>query len=165
MDLMADALADGSRVRVFTLIDLFTRECLGREVRPRFTGADVAAALARVGAARGLPPTNQCDQGTEFTSFALDHWAYANRITLDFSRRARRGDNALCEAFNGSVRRECLSQGYFSTHAEVQAEVDRWREDYNNDRPHQSLANLPPAHFGARRAATQAAAGPTFRTA
>lgn len=165
MDFMADALADGTRVRVFTLIDLFTRECLALEARPRFTGADVAAVLTRVGAGRGLPPTIQCDQGTEFTSLALDHWAHAQKLTLDFSRRARPGNNALCEAFNGSVRRECLAQAYFSTHTEVQAELDRWRDDYNNHWPHQSLANLPPAQFGAQRAATQALAGRTLRTA
>jgi putative transposase len=86
-------------------------------------------------------------------------------VRLGFSRRARPGDNALCEAFNGSVRRECLSQAYFSTHAEVQRELDRWRDDYNNHRPHQSLANLPPAHFGARGAFTQTAPGPALRTA
>ena len=85
-------------------------------------------------------------------------------MRLDFSRRATPGDNALCEAFNGSVRRECLSQAYFSTNREVQAELDRWREDYNNHRPHQSLANLPPAHFGAHGAATQALAGPRLRS-
>ena len=164
MDFMADALADGTRVRVFTLIDLYTRECLALDARPRFTGADVAAALTRVGTARGLPPVIQCDQGTEFTSLALDHWAHAAKVRLDFSRRATPGDNALCEAFNGSVRRECLSQAYFSTNREVQAELDRWREDYNNHRPHQSLANLPPAHFGAHGAATQALAGPRLRS-
>ena len=85
-------------------------------------------------------------------------------MRLDFSRRATPGDNALCEAFNGSVRRECLSQAYFSTNLEVQAELDRWREDYNNHRPHQSLANLPPAHFCVGGAATQAAAGPRIRS-
>jgi putative transposase len=152
-------------VRVFTLIDLYTRECLALDARPWFTGAAVAAALAGVGATRGLPPVVQCDRGTEFTSLALDHWAHERKVTLDFSRRATPGDNALCEAFNGSVRRECLSQAYFSANLEVQAELDRWREDYNNHRPHQSLANLPPAHFRARGAATQAVADPALRTA
>jgi putative transposase len=106
MDFMGDALADGTRVRVFTLIDLFTRERLALDARPRFTGADVAAVLTRVGTARGLPPVIQCDQGTEFTPLVLDHWAHDHQVTLDFSRRARPGDNVLCEAFNGSVRRE-----------------------------------------------------------
>lgn len=164
MDFMADALADGRRVRIFTLIDLHTRECLALDARPRFTGADVAAVLARVGAGRGLPPVVQCDQGTEFTSLALDHWAHDHHVALDFSRRGTPGDNALCEAFNGSVRRECLSQAYFSTHIEVQAELDRWRDDYNNHRPHQSLSNLPPAHFRARGAVTQATTNPALRT-
>jgi hypothetical protein len=70
----------------------------------------------------------------------------------------------LAAAFNRSVRRECLSQAYSSTRAEVQAALARWSVDYNNYRPHPSSANLPPAHFGAWRAATQIMAGPTFRT-
>ena len=121
--------------------------------------------LTRVGGRRGLPPVVQCDRGTEFTSLALDHWAHDHQVRLDFSRRATPGDNARCEAFNGSVRRECLSQAYCSTNLEIQVELDRWRDDYNNCRPHQSVANLPPAHFGAGRAATEAVAGPAFRTA
>lgn len=162
MDFMADALQDGQRVRIFTLIDLWTRECLALEARPRFTGADVAAVLTAVSRECGVPRIIQCDQGTEFTSLVLDHWAYTHQVALDFSRRGTPGDNALCEAFNGSVRRECLSQAYFSTHTEVQRELDRWRDDYNNHRPHQSLAYVPPAHFRAAGAITQAAAYSCF---
>lgn len=165
MDFMADALADGQRVRIFTLIDLWTRECLALEAALRFTGSDVATVLTRVGEARGMPRIIQCDQGTEFTSLVLDQWAYAHPVALDFSRRGTPGDNALCEAFNGSVRRECLSQAYFPTHAEVQAELDRWRDDYNNHRPHQSLAYLPPVHFRAKGVFTQAAEAARLRSA
>lgn len=165
MDFMADALGDGQRVRIFTLIDLWNRECLALEARPRFTGTDVAAILTVVSEARGAPRLIQCDQGTEFTSLVLDHWAYTHQVALDFSRRGTPGDNALCEAFNGSVRRECLSQAYFSTNTEVQTELDRWREDYNNHRPHQSLAYLPPAQFRGSGAFTQAVATPALRSA
>ena len=165
MYFMADALADGQRVRIFTLIDLWTRECLAFEAAPRFTGSDVAAVLTRVGEARGMPRIIQCDQGTEFTSLVLDKWAYDPKVALDFSRRGTPGDNALCETFNGSVRRECLSQAYFSTHAAVQAELDRWRDDYNNHRPHQSLAYLPQAHFRAEGVFTQAAGAVALRGA
>ncbi len=77
MDVRADALAHGSRVRVFTLGDVFTREGLALAARPRVTGADVAAVLTRVAASRGLPPVVPCDRGTELTSLALDPWAHA----------------------------------------------------------------------------------------
>ena len=115
MDFMQDMLADGRTVRIFTLVDVYTRECLALEAGVHFRGADVGDLLSSVIAVRGAPTIIQCDQGTEFTSMAVDQWAYWNHVQLDFSRRGRPGDNAVCEAFNGSVRRECLSQAYFLT--------------------------------------------------
>lgn len=153
MDFMQDVVADGgkvSKMRVFTLIDVHTRECLALEVGRRFRGADVAAMLSAVIAERGAPQVIQCDQGTEFTSITLDQWAYGNHVQLDFSRRGRPGDNAVCEAFNGSVRRECLSQAYFLTYDDARATLETWKHEYNNVRPHSSLQDLPPAHFRAR---------------
>jgi putative transposase len=149
MDFMHDMLADGRTLRVFTLVDVFTRECLALEASSRFRGADVAALLSAVVADRGGPAIIQCDQGTEFTSLALDQWAYWNHVQLDFSRRGTPGDNAVCEAFNGSVRRECLSQAYFLTLDDVRRTLEDWKGDYNNQRPHSSLNNLAPAQFRA----------------
>ena len=149
MDFMHDMLADGRTVRVFTLIDAYTRECLALVAAPHFRGADVALVLSAVVAERGTPSIIQCDQGTEFTSMAVDQWAYWNNLQLDFSRRGRPGDNAVCDAFNGSVRRECLSQAYFLTLDDLRATLATWKDDYNNARPHSSLNNLAPAHFRA----------------
>jgi putative transposase len=114
MDFMHDVLGTGQTVRVFTLIDVFTRECI---------------ALA------------------EFTSTALDHWAYWNNVKLDFSRPGKPVDNSVCEAFNGSLRRELLTQHWFASLAEAAAELQIWREDYNTHRPHTSLGLQPPAYF------------------
>ena len=96
-----------------------------------------------------LPPIIQCDYGTEFTSTALDHWAYWNRVQLDFSRPGKPVDNSVCEAFNGSLRRECLTRHWFASLAEAQAELNAWREDYNNCRPHTGLGLQTPAHIRA----------------
>ena len=90
MDFMHDTLYDGRRLRVLTLIDSHTRECLALVVRPGFGGADVAALLHHVGATRPLPARITVDNGTEFTSRALDAWAYQHRVQLDFSRPASR---------------------------------------------------------------------------
>jgi len=145
MDFMHDTLADGRLVRVLTLIDSYTRESLALVAQPRFRGADVALVLRAVGAQRGLPRWITVDNGTEFTSRALDAWAYWNHVQLDFSRPGKPGDNCLIEAFNGSLRRECLSQHWFASIPEAQQTLDDWRADYNTERPHRSLANHPPA--------------------
>ncbi len=129
MDFMHDELMDGRRMRVLTVIDVFTRECLVLEARRRFRGTDVAMILGDLIERHGTPETIQCDQGTEFTSMAMDHWAYWNTVGLDFSRPGTPGDNARNEAFNGTVRRECLSQHYFWDISEATVVLDSWRND------------------------------------
>ena len=130
MDFMHDTLAGGHTIRVFTVVDVCTRECVALVAARQFRGTDVAAHLNAAGDARGgLPPIVQCDNGTEFTSTALDHWAYWNKVQLDYSRPGKPVDNCVCEAFNGSLRRECLSQHWFATLAEAQLVLDAWRQD------------------------------------
>lgn len=147
MDFLHDALAGGQRVRILTVLDVYTRECVALRAAPRFRGEDVAGILSDAGAARGLPARLSVDNGTEFTSKALDRWAYWNRVELDFSRPGKPTDNAFIEAFNGTLRRECLSQHWFLSLEETQHTLEAWREDYNNQRPHSSLAGLPPVTF------------------
>ena len=148
MDFMHDTLADGSTIRLFTLVDVCTRECVALQVAKQFRGTDVARILSDAADARGGGPSVvQCDNGTEFTSVALDHWAYWNKVRLDFSRPGKPVDNCVCEAFNGSVRRECLSQHWFASIAEAATVLEIWRQDYNEHRPHTTLGLQPPAVY------------------
>jgi len=149
MDFMHDTLADGRKIRVLTVIDVFTRECLSLDVRHGFRGTDVAAVLSDLVDQHGKPETIQCDQGTEFTSLAMDHWAYWNQVGLDFSRPGRPGDNARNEAFNGTVRRECLTLHYFLSLQDAERRLSEWKFEYNNERPHGSLGQIPPAEYRA----------------
>lgn len=165
MDFVHDQTATGQTFRVLTVIDVFTRECVALVARARFTGADVAAALSEAIGRRDRPEVIQCDQGTEFTSMALDAWAYWHHIPLDFSRRGTPGDNAVNEAFNGSLRRECLSQHHFLSVDDAQRQLDRWQDEYNNDRPHSSLHDLAPAHFRAQVSWTSDRSEPHFQRA
>jgi len=147
MDFIHDQLADGRPFKVLTVVDAFTRECVGLVARRRFDGAEVAAALSAIGAGRCLPARIRCDNGSEFTSRAFDHWAYWNKIALVFSRPGKPTDNGLIEAFNGTLRRECLTTTLFTTLEQAQFELETWRTDYNNVRPHSSLGLLPPAEY------------------
>jgi putative transposase len=147
-DFMHDTLGTGQPVRVLTILDAYTRECLGLVVRLRFTGADVATTLDGIALERAVPGTIALDNGTEFTSRALDHWAYWHRVQLDFGRPGKPGDNALIEAFNGRLRQECLSQHWFLSLVDTQQTLDAWRQDYNHHRPHGSLGQQTPANSG-----------------
>jgi len=149
MDFMQDSLADGRAVRILTVLDVYTRECVALAAAPTFRGADVARVLTQAGTARSLPTRINVDNGTEFTSRALDHWAYWNHVQLDFSRPGKPVDNTFIEAFNGTLRRECLSSHWFLGLEDLQQTLEAWRQDYNNQRPHSSLAGVPPAEFRA----------------
>jgi len=133
--------------RLLTVVDIFTRECLALEVAPGFRARDVVNVLTRLVGQRGTPIAIRCDQGTEFTAEALDQWAYNNRIELDFSRPGKPTDNAFAEAFNASVRKELLNTSWFDTLETARRAARAWRREYNEVRPHRSLANETPNAF------------------
>ena len=64
-------------------------------------------------------------------------------------------ENGYLESFNGKLRDELLNIEILDAFLEVQVLVDRWRNHYNSQRPHSSLANLTPAEFAGRSAASQ----------
>ena len=112
MDFVSDALFDGRPFRCFTLVDDFTRECPALEVAHSLPAWRVIHALERVAAERGLPKSIVCDNGSEFTSKAMDRWAYERGVTLQFIRPGKPIENAYCESFNGKLRDECLNANW-----------------------------------------------------
>ena len=138
---------DGRCIRLLTIVDHFTRESLGIVVGQRLRGSDVADALNRIGFDRPWPKTIRVDNGPEFTSKILDQWAYASKVTLDFSRPGKPTDNAFIESFNGRIRAECLNENWFLSIDDARQKIEAWRQDYNNHRPHSALGNLAPGEF------------------
>lgn len=147
MDFMHDRLADGRAYRLLTIVDIYTRECVALDVAPRFCSDDVVRVLKRVCNERGLPEMLRCDNGTEFVAKPVDHWAFWNKIALDFSRPGKPTDNAFIESFNGGVRRELLNPSYFETLEAARKAARIWRTEYNEFRPHSMLANKTPKEF------------------
>jgi putative transposase len=147
MDLMADELFNGQRIRLLTLVDNFTRESLAIEVDTHLGGHRVVAVLQRIGMDRPLPKIIRVDNGPEFISKVLDQWAYLNGVELDFSRPGKPTDNAIIEAFNGRFRQECLNENRFLSLEDARDKVEDWREEYNEKRPHGALDNLSPIEF------------------
>jgi putative transposase len=147
MDFMRATLADGRSFRVFTLVDLFTREALTIDVDQSLPGARVVRALDAVATVRAAPAFIVIDNGTEFTSRVLDAWAYRRGVTLHFIAPGKPVQNAFIESFNGRLRDECLNQHWFSCVAEARILIDAWRTDYNRVRPHTSLGYRTPEQF------------------
>ncbi|KAF0182295.1 MAG: putative transposase, partial [Nitrospirae bacterium] len=147
MDFVADSLSNGRRLRMLTLIDTFTKECLRIEVDTSIGGKRVAMVLGQVSAFRGLPDRIVIDHGPEFISNALDEWAYARGVKLHFIRPGKPVDNAHIESFNGRLRDECLNQNWFMSMEHARRVVEEWRLDYNEERPHSALGYLTPNEF------------------
>jgi putative transposase len=145
MDFVAQRLADGCWIRVLTVVDQFTRECLTRFADTSLSGDKVAAALDLIFSQRGVPQSITVDSGTEFSSKAMDLWAYKNDVHLDFIRPGRPVENGYIESFNGKLRDECLNVEVFFTLADARHKLALWRQDYNHHRPHSSLADRTPA--------------------
>jgi putative transposase len=144
---MADRLVDGRKFRLLNAIDHYTRECVGIAVEASFPAEKVTAYLDRWLRARGKPAALVLDNGTEFTSNHFDAWAYAKGIEMNFIRPGRPVENALIESFNGKLRDECLNASWFETLEEAKEVIESWRRDYNEERPHSALGNVPPAQY------------------
>ena len=152
MDFMADQLADGRRVRLLTVVDVCTRECVAIEVGPRLRGEDVVRLLTQAAAVRGAPRRIYCDNGSEFQSRLVDLWAFTNKVQLEFSRPGKPTDNAHIESFNGSLRDECLNVHWFTSLADAKEQLNTWRIDYNESRPHKALNHRTPREYAAEMA-------------
>lgn len=156
MDFVADALFDGRKLRMLTVVDCCTRECLAIDVGQSLKGEDVVNALNRICAERGRPKTIKTDNGSEFISKVMDRWAYEREVEIDFSRPGKPTDNARVESFNGRLRQECLNANWFLSLDDARAKIAAWRTYYNESRPHSALDWATPAEF-ARRCGLQAA--------
>lgn len=147
IDFVSDALAWGRRIRLFTVVDVFTREALAIEVDTSLPGARVVQVLERLAAERGAPIEIVLDNGPELAGKALDQWAYERGVRLRFIEPGKPVQNAFVESFHGRLRDECLDRHWFLGLADARHTVEDWRRDYNRARPHSALGYRPPEEF------------------
>lgn len=148
MDFLSDALFDGSRFRILAVVDNWSKKCLCLRVGKSLKGSDVSDELEQIATVeQAVPKRLQSDNGSEFISKEVDRWAFENHVTMDFSRPGKPTDNPYVESFNGKFRDECLSANWFLSMGQAQQIVDRWKWEYNHERPHSSLDDLTPEEY------------------
>lgn len=147
MDFVSDSFECGRKFRVLTVKDLFTHEALVLYVDRSIPGRRVAEVLSQLIAKRGKPRAIICDNGTEYTSKAMDQWAHANGVELQFIQPGKPIQNAFIESFNGKLRASCLNFNSFQDLPDARAIIEAWRITYNFDRPNKPLGKLTPAEF------------------
>src|ERR1700687_3654345 len=135
LDFMADTLASGRRFRILTLVDDFTRECLGLVVDTSLTGLRVARELDRIAELRRYPCMIVSDNGTELTSNAILAWQQQRGVEWHYIAPGKPMQNGFVESFNGRLRDECLNEHLFDTLKQARQIIEEWRTDYNTNRP------------------------------
>jgi len=147
MDFVSDQLVDGTRIRLLTILDVFTREAIAIRVGSRMRAEQVVDTCNHLVARRGRPARVFVDNGSEFSGRLMDLWAYHHQVRLDFSRPGKPTDNAFIESFNGSLRKECLNLHWFHSIDEAVETIEAWRIDYIESRPHLALQGMTPGEF------------------
>jgi putative transposase len=143
-DFVSDKTSNGRTFRMLTILDEYTRECLAIKVGRKLTSADVLWQLADLMVERGTPDYIRSDNGPEFTADAIRGWLGRIGVKTLFIEPGSPWENGYIESFNGKLRDELLNGEIFDTLLEAQIVIERWRKEYNTERPHSSLGYRVP---------------------
>jgi putative transposase len=136
---------DGRAIRLLTLIDEYTRECLAIDVSRRQNSESVLERLSDLFIRRGVPQHIRSDNGSEFTAIKVREWLSDVNVRTLFIEPGSPWENGYIESFNGKLRDELLNGEIFDTLLEAKVVIEQWRREYNTIRPHSSLNYQPPA--------------------
>jgi len=144
-DFVFDRTVDGRPLKLLTLLDEYTRECLALEVSRHFTNEELQRVLGRPFVHRGIPRYVRSDNGPEFMAIAVREWLERVGVQTLFIEPGSPWENGYIESFNGKLRDELLNGELFTSLREAQVVIEAWRREYNQVRPHSSLGYRPPA--------------------
>jgi len=137
----------GGKLRMLTILDEYTRECLTIYVARSISSRQVIAVLEWLVVLRGAPGHLRSDNGLEFIAYALKQWLQDRHCNTLYITPGSPWENPFIESFNGTFRCECLDRWVFADGQEAQMVIEQWRQEYNQRRPHSSLGYLPPTVF------------------
>jgi putative transposase len=143
-DFVQDRCANGSKLKLLTVEDEYTRESLAIEVGGSLPARSVIHVLERLVQEHGAPEFLRSDNGPEFIAQEVKQWLDGAGVGTIYIEPGCPWQNAFSESFNGRLRDECLNVEWFSSRAEARVVVEKYRRHYNEERPHSSLGYLTP---------------------
>ena len=164
MDVMGGVkLADGGELKLVSGLDDHSRYCVSARLVERATARPVCAALTEAMQRHGVPEQLLTDNGKVFTGrfgpgtgeVLFDRILRENGVRHLLTAPRSPTTTGKVERFHKTVRSEFLEERVFASRERAQADLDRWVEHYNAERPHQGIGMVPPA----KRFALAAAAG------
>ena len=150
LDFMSDTLYGGRRFRTLNILDEGVREVLAIEVDTSLPAARVLRVLDQVTAWRGQPQAIRLDNGPEFLADRFASWCADRGIALRYIQPGKPNQNAFIERFNRTYRHEVLDAYVFESLDQVREISAQWMQEYNEERPHDALARVPPATYRAQ---------------
>ena len=144
VDFIHDRTEYGEKLKMLTVLDEYTRECLEIRVEKRMRSYDVIETLDELVMERGKPRHVRSDNGAEFIAEALKDWLEGKGIEPTYIEPGSPWENGYVESFHGKFRDECLNQELFWSRGEAQVIADWYRESYNTERPHSALGYMTP---------------------
>lgn len=144
-DFVQDRTREGRPLRMLTIIDEYTRECLSIDVARKLDHEAVLERLAYLFVTRGVPEHLRSDNGSEFTAEVVRNWLKRVGVKTLYIEPGSPWENGYIESFNGKLRDELLDREVFETLLEAKVLIEQWRVEYNTIRPHSSLGYRPPA--------------------
>ena len=146
-DFIHDQLETGVPLKMLTVLDEFTRECVGILVERSITATGVVGFLERLMLRRGVPEHVRSDNGPEFTAETVKTWVRAQGIKTNYIEPGSPWENGHVESFHDKFRDRCLNREVFGNLLEAKVIVEDWRRQYNEKRPHSSLGYKTPREF------------------
>ena len=143
-DFISDRTDNGGKLRILSVLDEYTRECLVLHVARQLTAADLIAVMERLVAQRGVPAHLRSDNGSEFVARTLQAWLAERQVKTLYIAPGSPWQNGHVESFHGSLRDECLDRELMLSLAEARVLIEDYRRHYNEERPHGGLSYRTP---------------------
>ena len=162
-------LADDTDVEILNWLDDHARFLLSCTAHAPVTGDIVVNTFLAASNTHGLPAATLTDNGRVYTARfgggknAFEYLLAALRITQKNGSANHPQTQGKVERLHRTQKRWLAQQPPAATLADLQTQLDRFAEIYNNHRPHRALGRATPASaYAALPKATPTGAGPTI---
>ena len=146
-DFIFDRTDKGSTLKMLTMLDEYTRQCLAIRVERQIRSGQVLATLWQAMMQYGIPEHIRSDNGTEFIAGKIQRWLRVNQIKTLYIEPGSPWQNGYIESFHSRFRDECLNREWLLNLREERVVIEDWRQHYNTERPHSRLSYLSPENY------------------
>jgi len=126
------------------------REAVAIEVDTSLPAERVIRVLEQVVVWHGKPKALRLDNGPEFIAERFMPWCAERTIEVRHIQPGKLDQKAFIERDNWTYRTAVLSAYAFESLDQVREITSEWLQQNNEERPHESLAGLPPAFYRAQ---------------